>query len=295
MENHVSDQLQNATPKPLHTVPFYMPVKQDPGAKVHQITLREQASTRPFTSITIATSRRTPSPQSQPNCPITGIAELDNVSPEHEKLEREIHHRRADAKLGTQLRHQPLIIPNVSDSENETEREGEHREEKEREEMTDDNKENAVMNDSKSVQRVPDMHYPVTGNNQILSSAASVSKSHLSHMHVTLSPKPKHLSSPVKYHTSRLSSQNTSKDVPLQRHSFMVSSMTDEHLESIHRISTSNHASSYEHRKPVQGQNAGTVSVHLQARYQQTFVPSQRLAGTSKTLSVQAASKKALK
>ncbi|XP_056104019.1 uncharacterized protein alms1 isoform X2 [Rhinichthys klamathensis goyatoka] len=290
MENHISDQLQKDT----DNVPIYTPLQQDPGAKVHQ---REGLLSQPFTSITIATNRRTPSPQSLPNCPVTGTADLDSVVPEQETLEREIHHRGADAKLGTQLRHQPVIKPYVSDSKKETEREGQHREEKEREEMTD-GKENAVTNDSKSVQRMPQMDYPVTSSNQLLSSAAIVSnfgcKSHLSHMHVTLSPKPKHPSSPVKYHSSRLSSQNGSKDVPLQRHSLMVSSMTDEHLQSIPRISTSNHASSYEHREPVQGQNAGTVSVHLQARYPQNFVPSQRLAGTSRTLSVQAATVPAL-
>ncbi|KAK7148845.1 hypothetical protein R3I93_013003 [Phoxinus phoxinus] len=288
MENHISDQLQKDT----DTVPIYTPLQQDPGAKVHQ---REVLTPQPFTSITIATYRRTPSPQSLPNCPMTGTAELDSVVPEHETLEREIHHRGPDAKLGTQLRHQPVIKPYVSDSKKEAEREGQHREEKEREEMTDD-KENAVTNDSKSVQKMPQMDYPVTGNNQLLSSAALVSnfgnKSHLSHMHVTLSPK--HPSSPVKYHSSRLSSQNTSKDVPLQRHSPMVSSMTDEHLQSIPRISTSNHASSYENREPVQGQNAGTVSVNLQARYPQNVVPSQRLAGTSRTLSVQATTVPAL-
>ncbi|CAM4727452.1 unnamed protein product [Leuciscus chuanchicus] len=285
MENHISDQLQKDT----DTVPIYTPLQQDPGAEVPQ---REGLTPRPFTSITIATNRHTPSPLSLPNCSITGTAELDSVVPEHETLEREIHHRGADAKFGTHLRHQPVIKPYVSDSKKETEREGQHREEKERGEMTDD-KENAVTNNSKSVEKMPQMDYPVTGNNQLLSSAALVSnsgyKSHHSHMHVTLSPKPKHPSSPVKYHSSRLSSQNTSKDVPLQRHSLMVSSLTDEHLQSIPRISTSNHASSYEHREPVQGQNAGTVSVHFQARYPQNFVPSQRLAGTSRTLSVQAA------
>lgn len=290
MENHISDQLLKAGPKPLDTVPIYMPLQQDP---VHQITHREGRSNN--TSITIATNRHTPSPQSLPNFPITVTAELDNVGPEHETLEREIHYRGGDAKVGTQLRHQPVIIPNVSDSKKETERGGQHKEEKEREEMTDD-KENAVMKDSKSVQRMPQMDYTVTGSNQILSSAASVStfgyNSHLSHMHVTLSPK--HPSSPVKYHASRLSSESTSKDVPLQRHSLKVSSMTDEHLQSIHRISASNHASSYKHREPVQGQNAGTASVHLQARYPQTFVPAQRLAGSSRTLSVQTATVPAL-
>ncbi|XP_039528167.1 uncharacterized protein alms1 [Pimephales promelas] len=284
MENHISHQLQKDT----DNVPI-TPLQQDTGAKVHQ---REGLTPQPFTSITIATNRRTPSPQSLPNCPITGSAELDSVVPEHETLEREIHHRGADVKSGTQLRHQPVIKPYSSDSKKETDREGPHKKEKEREEMTDD-KENAVMNDSKSVQRLPQMDYPVTSSNQLISSAATVSnlgyKSHLSHMHVTLSPKPKH---PSKYHSSRLSSQNTIKDVPLQR--LMVSSMTDEHLQSIPRISTSNQASSYEHREPVQGQNAGTVSVHLQARYPQNYVPSQRLAGKSRTLSVQAATVPAL-
>ncbi|XP_067277475.1 serine-rich adhesin for platelets isoform X2 [Pseudorasbora parva] len=281
MENHISDQLQKAGLKPLDTIPIYMPLQQDPGAKVQQITK--------------ATDHHTPSPQSLPNFPITGSAELDDVGPEYETLERDIHYRGVDAKVGTQLRHQPVIKPNVSGRKKETEREGQHIEEEKREEMTDD-KENTVTNDSKSVQRMPQLDYTVTGSNQILSSAASVStfgyNSHLSHMHVTLSPK--RASSRVKYHSSRLSSQNASKDVPLQRYSLKVSSMTDKHLQSIRQISTSNHASSYEHREPVQGQNAGTANVHLQARCPQTFVPAQRMAGTSRTLSVQAATVPAL-
>ncbi|XP_016329364.1 uncharacterized protein alms1 isoform X2 [Sinocyclocheilus anshuiensis] len=274
MENHNSDQLQKVDPKPLDKVPFYTPLQQDLEAKVHQIALREGPSSQPFTSITIATTHRTPSPQSPSHCPITATEELDNIVPDHETLEST-----------SQMRLQPAVIPNVSGREKETVREGQHREEKKREEMTDDNKENIVTNDPQSIQIIPHMDYTVTGSNQILSSAASGStfgkKSHLSHIHVNLSPK--HQSNPN--YLSRLPSQNTSKDVPPP----VVSGMTDEHLQSIHRISTSNHARSYEHREPVQGQNAGIVSAHLQARYPQTFAPSQRLAGTSRNLSVLAA------
>ncbi|XP_050982419.1 centrosome-associated protein ALMS1 [Labeo rohita] len=268
MENHNSDQLQKVDPKPLGTAPFYTPAHQDLEAKVHQIALKEGLSSQPFTSITISTTRHTPSPQSPSHYTITATEDLDNIGPDHETLEST-----------SQMR----LIPNVLGREKETTREGQHREEKESEETTDDDKENIVSNDSQSVQRIPHMDYTVTGSNQILSSAVSDStldkKSHLSHVHLTLSPKPKHQSNPN--YLSRLSSQNTSKDVPLQRS--VVSNLTDEHLPSIRRISTSNHTRSYEHREPAHGQNA-----HLQARYPQTFAPSQRLAGTSRTLSVQA-------
>uniref|UniRef100_A0A9J7YH47 ALMS motif domain-containing protein n=1 Tax=Cyprinus carpio carpio TaxID=630221 RepID=A0A9J7YH47_CYPCA len=276
MENRNLDQLQKVDSKPLDTVPFYTPIQQDLEAKVRQIALREGLSSQLFTSVTISTTRHTPSPQSPSHCPITATEELDSVGPDHETLEST-----------SQMRLQPAVIPNVSGREKEMAREEQHREEKKGEEMSDDNKENIVTNTPQSIHRIPHMDYNVTGSNQILSSAASDSafdkKSHLSHIHVTLSPKPKHQSNPN--YLSRLSSQNTSKDVPPP----VVSGMTGEHLQSIHQISNSNHARSYEHREPVQGQNAGSISAHLQARYPQTFAPSQRLAGTSRTLSVQAA------
>ncbi|XP_059373845.1 centrosome-associated protein ALMS1-like isoform X2 [Carassius carassius] len=266
MENHNSDQVQKVDPKPLVKVPFYTPVQEDLEAKVHQIAIREGLTSQPFTSITIATTRCTLSPQSKSYLPITATEELDNTVPDHETLES-----------AYQMRHQPAVIPNVSGREKETARE----------EMTDDNKENIVTNDPQSNQIIPHMDYTVTGCNQILFSAASGStfgkESHLSHTHVSLSPKSKHQSNPN--YLSRLPSQNTSKDVPPP----LVSGMTDEHLQSIHRILTSNHAGSYEHREPVQGQDAGIVHAHFQGRYPQTFAPSQRLAGTSRTLSVQAA------
>ncbi|KAK2896536.1 hypothetical protein Q8A67_011024 [Cirrhinus molitorella] len=269
MKNYNSDQRQKVDPKPSDTVSFYTPIQLDLEAKVQQIALREGLSSQPFTSITIATTRRTPSPQSTLHCPITATEDLENTGSDHETLEST-----------SQMR----LIPNVSGIEKEMVREGQHREEKDREEMTDDNKENIVSNDPQSVQRIPHMDYTVTGSNQILSSAASDltldKKSHLSHVHLTLSPKPKHQSNPN--YLSRLSSQNPSKDVPPQRPT--VSNMTDEHLPSIHRILTSNYTRSYEHREPVQGQNA-----HVQTRYPQTFAPSQRLAGTSRSLSAQAA------
>lgn len=260
-------------PKPLDTVPFYTPIQQDLEAKVHQIALREGLSSQSFTSTTISTTRRTPSPHSPSHCHITASEEFDSVGTDSETL-----------KSTSQMRLQPAVIFNVSDREKVMAREEQHREEKKGEEMTDDNKENIVTNDSQSIQRIPHMNNNVTSSNQILSSAASDSTfgktSHLSHIHVTLSPT--HQSNPN--YLSRLSSQNTSKDVPPP----MVSGMTGEHLQSIHQISNSNHARSYEHREPVQGQNAGSVSAHLQARYLQTFAPSQRLAGRSRTRSVQA-------
>ncbi len=266
MENRTSDQLQKIDPKPLDTVPFYTPIQQDLEGKVHQIALREGLSSQPFTSIAISTTRHTPSPQSPSHCHITASEELDSV------------------QSTGQMRLQPAVIFSVSGREKVTARKEQHREEKKGEEMTDKNKENIVTNDPQSIQRIPHMDNYVTSSNQILSSAASDSTfgktSHLSRIHVTLSPK--HQSNPN--YLSRVSSQNTSKDAPPP----MVSGMTGEHLQSIHRISKSKHARSYEHREPVQGQNAGSVSAHLQARNPQNFAPSQRLAGTSRSLSVQA-------
>ncbi len=261
MENRTSDQLQKIDPKPLDTVPFYTPIQQDLERKVHQIALREGLSSQPFTSIAISTTRRTPSPQSPSHCHITASEELDSV------------------QSTDQMRLQPAVIFSVSGREKVTARKEQHGEE-----MTDKNKENIVTNDPQIIQRIPHMDKNVTSSNQILSSAASDSTfgktSHLSRIHVTLSPKQQ--SNPN--YLSRVFSQNTSKDVPPP----MVSGMTGEHPQSIHRISKSKHARSYEHREPVQGQNAGSVSAHLQARNPQNVAPSQRLAGTSRSLSVQA-------
>ncbi len=247
--------------------------QQDLEAKVRQIALREGLSSQPFTSITISNH----SPHSVSTVTITlpyhcywGIGQ---VGPDHETLESM-----------SQMRLQPAVISNVSGREK-WRREKNNIEKRRKEKkwlMT--TKRNIVQTNPRVSKRIPHMDNNVTSSSQILSSAASDSTfgktSHLSHIHVTLSPK--HQSNPN--YLSRLSSQNTSKDVPPP----MMSGMTGEHLQSIHRISKSNHARSYEHREPVQGQNAGSVSAHLQARYPQTFAPSQRLAGTSRTLFVQA-------
>ncbi len=111
MENRTSDQLQKIDPKPLDTVPFYTPIQQDLERKVHQIALREGLSSQPFTSITISTTRRTPSPQSPSHCHITASEELDSVGTDHETL-----------KSTSQMRLQPAVIFSVSGREKVTAR-----------------------------------------------------------------------------------------------------------------------------------------------------------------------------
>lgn len=239
MENHVSDQLQKAASKPLDTV-------QDLEAKVHEIALREGFSPKPFTSIAISTTCRTPSPQSPPHSPVTGTLEITNVG--------------SDNKTA--------VIPKDSDREKETE--GQHKEEKD---MTKDNKENGITD---KPQRMSHMDYNVTAS-------TFNNKSHFSHIHVTLSPKPKNQ---IRFEKSF---QNISQEVSLKRRSPIVPSVTDQQLEPKHRISTLNHVSSYEYREAFQGQNAGRVGARLQARHAQSSAPYQRLDMKSSNLSVQTA------
>ncbi|XP_051504788.1 centrosome-associated protein ALMS1 isoform X2 [Myxocyprinus asiaticus] len=292
-EHNISEQPQKAGQKPLDSsVLFHMLLQQDLEAKVHQIALREGFSPPPLTSISIATTRRTQSPQLPSHYPVKGTVDLGHVDPGHETLQHDSHQRETDNNLvvtDLQQKHQPTIFLNVSDRKKEMEGEGEHREEKEREESADENRDNAVTNDPQIVQRMAHMDYIATDINQSLSSTVSGTnnKSHLPHLHVTISPKQQ--SSSIKYQSSRTSCQNTFKDVQPPRHSPMMPSTADVQFPSTYPTVTSNQASSFEHREPAQGQNAGTVSAHLQARYPQTLTPSQRLAGTSRTLSVQAA------
>ncbi|XP_690375.6 centrosome-associated protein ALMS1 isoform X2 [Danio rerio] len=237
MENRLSDQLQKAPSNPLSTV-------QDLEAKVHEIALREGFSTKPFTSITISTTRRTPSPQSPPHSPVTGTLKITNVGSANE------------TPAGTK------------DSDREKETEGQHIDEKK---TTEDKQENTITD---KAQRMSHIDYNVT-------SSTFNNKSHLSHIHVTLSPKPKNQ---IRFEKS---TQNISQDVALQRP--IVPSVADPQLEPMHRISTLNHVSSYEYRERVQGQNTGRVSARFPARHTQSSAPSNRLDMKSRTLSGQTA------
>lgn len=271
MDSHASDLTQKITQKPLNSnVLLYTPKQQDLESRVYQIALREGFSLPSLPSISIATTRRTPSPQFASDFPVADTLGLGDVSAKQEVLEHSGHQKGTDTNTEVaypQQRHQPFVIPNVSDRKEQLEgklREGS-------EEITgDDNKENAVKNDS-----------------QILSSIASdtapANKSHLSHIHVTLSPSSKHQPYSVRYHPSRLSSQNSFKDVPSARHSPIMSSTGNEQFNSI-----SNQPKSFEHKEPFQVGNDGRVNLHLQARYPQA---TQRIAGTSRSLAVQAAGK----
>ncbi|XP_056327278.1 centrosome-associated protein ALMS1 isoform X2 [Danio aesculapii] len=219
---------------------------QNLEAKVQEIAFREGFSTKPFTSITISTTHCTPSPQSPPHSPVTGTLEITNVGSANETP----------------------AVPKDSDREKATE--GQHIEEKE---TTEDKQENKI---SDTPQRMSHVDYNVTGS-------TFNNKSHLSHIHVTLSPKPQN-----QIHFEK-STQNISQDVSLLRPSPIVPSVIDQQLEPMHRISTLNHVSSYRYRERVQGQSTGRVSALLQARQTQSSPPSHRLDKKSRSLSVQTA------
>ncbi|XP_057198589.1 uncharacterized protein alms1 isoform X2 [Triplophysa rosa] len=296
MDSHVSDVLQKTTQKPLDSnVLLYTPEQRDLEARVHQIGLREGFSPPTLTSISIATTRRTPSPQLPSDCSLTGAVELGNVDARQDMLQHNGHHKGTDTNpevFYPQLRHQPAVIPNASDREEETEGEGKSIEGTE-EITADDSKENTVKNDPLIVQEMSDMDYNITGSNQIMSSVASdtapANKSHLSHIHVSLSPRPKHQSHSVEYHSSRWSSQNSFIDVPLSRQSPLITS-TGTEQQRFNLIS--HQARSFEHNEPFQVQNE--VNPHLQARYPLAFASTQTMAGTSRTLAVQAAAVRTL-
>ncbi|XP_065153200.1 uncharacterized protein alms1 isoform X2 [Paramisgurnus dabryanus] len=287
MDSHASDQLQRGIQKPLDSsVLHYTAKQQDLEAKVHQIALREGFSLPSLTSISIATSQHTSSPQLPSDHPITGTIELGNAGGRHETLQHNVHHKEMDTNLEIaypQQRHQSVIIPNVSDGEKQIEGGGEPKEENE-DATADDNKENVIKNDSH-------IDYIVTGRNQIMSSDVSGATppnwSRLSLQPVTLSSRPEHQSHSVKYHSSRLSNQNSLKDVLPQIHSSLMSCSTDEQRFT-YVNSISNQARSYEPKKLDEGQNEERVNPHLQARYPRTITPTESLTGTSRTLTVQA-------
>ncbi|XP_055026318.2 uncharacterized protein alms1 isoform X1 [Misgurnus anguillicaudatus] len=273
-DSHASDQLQRGIQKPLDSnVLHYTAKQQDLEAKVHQIALREGFSLPSVTSISIATSQHTPSPQFPSDHPITDTIQLGG---RHETLQHNVHHKEMDTNLEIaypQQRHQSVIIPNVSEEDKQIEGGGERKEENE-DVTADDNKENVIKNDSH-------VDYIVTGSNQIMSSALSGTAP------PNKSSRPEHQSHSVKYHSSRLSNQNNFKDVMPQRHSSLMSCSTDEQRFT-YVNSISNQARSYEHKELVEGQYEGRVNPHLQARYPQTITPTERLTGTSRTLTVQA-------
>ncbi|XP_056617097.1 uncharacterized protein alms1 isoform X2 [Triplophysa dalaica] len=296
MDSHVSDARQKTTQKPLDSnVLLYTPEQRDLEARVHQIALREGFSPPTITSISIATTRHSPSPQLPSDCSLTGTVELGNVDARLDMLQLNGHHKGTDTNpevFYPQLRHQPGVIPNAFDREEQTE--GESKSKGDNEEIiAEDNEENTVKNDSHIVQEMSDVDYNITGRNQIMSGVASDTapdnKSHLSHIHVTLSPKPKHQSHSVEYHSSRLSSQNSFKDVPLARESPLITS-TGTEQQQFNLIS--HQARSFEHNEQFQIQNK--VNPNLQSRYPQAFTSTQKMAGTSRTLAVQAAAVRTL-
>ncbi|XP_051504789.1 centrosome-associated protein ALMS1 isoform X3 [Myxocyprinus asiaticus] len=76
-EHNISEQPQKAGQKPLDSsVLFHMLLQQDLEAKVHQIALREGFSPPPLTSISIATTRRTQSPQLPSHYPVKAVPTL---------------------------------------------------------------------------------------------------------------------------------------------------------------------------------------------------------------------------
>lgn len=280
MDSHVSNLLQKTIQKPLDSnVLLYTTEQRDLEARVHQIALREGFSPPSLTSISIATARRTPSPLLSPSdCPVTGTVELGNVDARRHSG----HQKGTDTNLEVaypQLRHQPGEIPNASDGEEQLDSGGKSKEWTE--EIKYDDKENNGINDPHIVREMSHVDYNITGSNQIVSSVASdtasANTSHLSHIHLTLSPRPKHQSHSVEYHSSR-SSQNSSKDV-----------LPPTGIEQQRFNSISNQSRSFEYKEPVQVQNEKRVSPHLQARYPRAFTSAQRMKGTSRTLAVQAA------
>ncbi|KAL7890144.1 hypothetical protein AOLI_G00024020 [Acnodon oligacanthus] len=286
-EDRLSEQLQRAVQNPLDsTAPLHTPLHHNLEAKVHQIALREGLNTpAPLTSITIATTRRTPSPQpathhlpTQDDHMYTASQQEHSCSPTNTSL-----------KSADEERRQTLM----SDGETEIEKKGTVREDKEGKGEDEQNSEQTDQSDM--------LHKSITGKKDIRSSldlsSVSPHKSLTSHIHLTISPKPQQSMtqrlhcptsdaySPSKLQTGlhkhlsdRLSSQRTLRGAP----SSVSIPCEEQRASAISQTSTSID------RRAGQGQYTEMVSgdSQISSRYAQAFTPPQKLAWSAKPLSV---------
>ncbi|XP_036429859.1 Alstrom syndrome protein 1 homolog isoform X2 [Colossoma macropomum] len=292
-EDRLSEQLQRAAQNPLDsTAPLHTPLHHNLEAKVRQIALREGLNPpAPLTFITIATTRRTPSPQ-----PATHHLPTQD---DHMYAASQQEHSRSPTNTSLKSADEGWRQTLMSDGETEIEEKGTVREDKEGKSEDEQRSEKNVQS---VVQDMP--HKSITGKEDIPSSldlsSVSLHKSHMSHIHLTISPKPQQsmtqrLHSPVSdacspsglqtgLHThlpDRLSSQRTLRGVSPS----LSSSSEEQHASTTSQTSTS------KDRRADQGQYTEMVSgdSQISSRYAQAFTPPQRLAGSAKPLSVHTA------
>ncbi|XP_017576932.1 uncharacterized protein alms1 isoform X1 [Pygocentrus nattereri] len=282
-EDRLSEQLQRAAQNPLDsTAPLHTPLHHNLESKVHQIALREGLNPHaPLTSITIATTRRTPSPQPGTHHLPTQDDHMYTAS----QQERSCSPTNTSLKSIDEGRRQNLMC----DGETEIEKKGTMREDKEGKGEDEQNSEQADQSD---------MPYKsITSKNDIPSSldlsSVSPHRSLTSHIHLTISPKPQQsmtqrLHSPTSdacspselqtgLHKPLSDSQRT-----LRAPSSVSSSSEEQYASAISQTSTS------KDRPAGQGQYTEIVSgvSQISCRYAQTFTPPQRLAVSPKPLSV---------
>ncbi|KAI4878421.1 hypothetical protein NFI96_029317, partial [Prochilodus magdalenae] len=286
-EDRISAQLQRATQNPLDcTAPLPTPLYHDLEARVRQIALREGLNTHtPLTSITTSTTCRTPSPQSEihKGDHMCAASQHDHThSPTNTLL------KSADEGRGQTV---------MSERETEIEKLGRMKEDKERkceEEQESETTSQSVIQDVNHKSIICKDDIPPS------SDLSFPHKSQMSHIHLTLSPKPQQsitqrLHSPASdvcssdrlqtslhtHHSDRLSSEKT-----LRRDLSSVSSSSEEQ-----HTSASSQTSKSNDRHGGQGQYTGLGSVNSQVsfKYTQAFTLPQRLTGSSRPLSVHTA------
>lgn len=289
-EDHLSEQLQRAAHNPLDsTTSLHTSSDHIPESRVHQIAFRDRLNpTAPLTSITIATTRRTPSPQLLTQPALEGQT---NTAPQQ-------GHRITPTHSMMKSTDEEIRQTFVSDREIEIDKKGTVKEDKEGKgaDEQESDKDGEKM-DWAVVHEVS--HKNLTGKKDIPPNLDSglfpAHKSQTSQLHLTLSPKPQQsvaqrLHSPNSeartlselqldlqtHYSDRLPSQRTQRGIPPS-----VSISSEEKPET----SASENRCAGQHSTLVSGFS------QISAKYPQTFTPPQRLSASARPLFIHTAGK----
>ncbi|KAK1791568.1 hypothetical protein P4O66_013572, partial [Electrophorus voltai] len=288
VETQLSEQLWRANRIPLDsTVEPPIALQDGLEARVRQIALREGITgPAPHTSITIATIRQTPSPQHETHClhvhdDLAGtVSEQErSCSPTHTALRSAANEGREQGLVGnggTEMERKGIMVEDKKRN-----REDKHHETK----RTDPSAiQEVALKDVPSRQEMPP---------SLVFSSVPSDPPHISHIHLTISPKPQQSTSQRPQLHAVDACNELQTDTRINQTDRMCSQDTlrssgtcAEEYASVPSEISSNKGSN-----TGQGTTTGTVSSYSQisSRYRQTFTPHTRLAGPERLLSVHAA------
>ncbi|XP_072533949.1 uncharacterized protein alms1 isoform X2 [Salminus brasiliensis] len=255
-EDRLSEQLQRATRNPLDSVAqLHTPLSQTLEARVRQIALREGLNfPAPLTSVTISSTHCTPSPHQETHF-LTAQDDPTRAAP------------RPEQRSGLAYSLQKY----TDDESSQTLASNRGTEIEEKVAMRTDNERKGEKTDLLVVEDVDRNN--VTSKKDVAPSMRSPSqKSHMSHIHLTFSPKP-HQGVNQTLHSPADDAHGASDlQTRISKHHSVSSSSEEQHTSAISKTSAS------EDGHTGCGQHTGMVSGYSQisSRYPQVFTPPQR-------------------